>query len=145
MGNHAETASAGGGIMAGHYFYCNRKNRDVGEWYESLDSGLRSEIVVSLLRAYMENDDNGRRIVSSVEDRHDSLMDDMRGVVDRMFSDITNETRWIRDAWSTGMNASTVINNRLDDVKRKCPVTVHKEIIPYFRERFPKLAKEAGV
>ena len=98
--------------MAGHYFYCNRKNRDVGEWYESLDSGLRSEIVVSLLRAYMENDDSGRRIVSSVEDRHDSLMDD---------------------------------NNRLEDVKRKCPVTVHKEIIPYFRERFPKLAKEVGV
>ena len=51
MGNHAETASAGGGIMAGHYFYCNRKNRDVGEWYESLDSGLRLEIVVSLLIA----------------------------------------------------------------------------------------------
>lgn len=131
--------------MGGHYFYCNRKNKDVGEWYESLDSGLRSEIVVSLLRAYMENDDSGRRIVSSVEDRHDSLMDDMRGVVDRMFSDITNESKWVSEMWNVGIQASAVVKSRLEDVKKKCPVTVHKEIIPYFKERFPKLAKEAGI
>lgn len=128
-----------------HYFYTNRKNRDVGEWYESLDSGVRSEIVVSLLRAYMENDDSGRRIVSSVEDQHDTLIEDMRGVVDRMFSDITNEAKWIKGAWISGMNVSAVVNNRLEDVKRKCPESVHKEIVPYFRERFPKLAKEVGI
>ena len=131
--------------MSGHYFYCNKKNRDVGEWYDSLDSGERSEIVVSLLRAYMENNNAGRKVVSSVEELHNSLIENMRAVVDRMFSDITNESSWIRDARNTNMVVSVVVRNRLDDVKRKCPANIHDEAMAYFKECYPKLAKEVGL